>query len=88
MGSVALTSTASVAYVLVGPITRDPARSDDGGAALVRARHRRQARCCDRRITGAVTDGAGRVFITDPSGTIYWTDGSSFAPTPYLDITK
>ena len=40
------------------------------------------------RITGAVTDGAGRVFINDLSGTIYRTDGSGSAPTLYLDITK
>ena len=40
------------------------------------------------RITGAVTDGAGGVFINDLSGTIYRTDGSGAAPSLYLDITK
>ena len=40
------------------------------------------------RITGAVTDGAGGVFINDLSNTIYRTDGSGGAPSLYLDITK
>ena len=40
------------------------------------------------RITGAVTDGLGRVFINDLTGTIYRTDLAGSTPAPYLDIKK
>ncbi len=38
------------------------------------------------RITTAVTDGAGRLFISDLNGTIYRTNGAGQAPSAYLEL--
>ena len=38
------------------------------------------------RITTAVTDGTGRLFVSDLNGAIYRTNGTGNAPSVYLDI--
>ena len=40
------------------------------------------------RITGAVSDGTGRVFINDLSGVVYRTDLTGATPVPYLNIIQ
>ncbi len=40
------------------------------------------------RITGAVSDGTGHVYINNLDGTLYRTDTTGAAPAPYLDITQ
>ena len=39
------------------------------------------------RITTAVTDGTGRLFVTDLNGTVYLSNGAGRAPSRYLDLT-